>query len=134
MLREVVIVGSIVASLLAGCATPAPKANTQSGPERQIAYPWRSCQQVDRHFGVNCIGRDWPEYFNTSDWITRFYLSDQFDFLDAALDDFASNDAAFPDGRTRMSAAYAGFRDAIPTNNLDAAVAEHNARWRASSP
>ena len=36
--------------------------------------------------------------------------------------------------RTRMSAAYAGFRDAIPTNNLDAAVAEHSARWRASSP
>jgi hypothetical protein len=108
--------------LVGGCATPPPAAIRTVAP----TYPW--CTDLD------CTRYSWTDYRTTATRIRQLYETGRFDLLERALEEFALQATTFPDGRSRMSAAYQGFREAISSRQLDPGVAGRNARWRAAIP
>src|SRR5690348_10068874 len=96
-------------------------AATQPGiPTIASEYPWQrlplACNKIKD--APACKVVDWPDFDTAVYRIKTLFDNEEFAGLERAFSEIAANNQKFPSGKSLMSAAYLGMRQAMPSSGV----------------
>lgn len=127
----------VALSWLAILAASGTFAGTQpSGLTIASEYPWRRLQPACEHTqgAAACEVTDWPTFEISASRIKTLFEQEEFAGLERAFREIAADNHRYPTGKSLMSAAYLGMREAMPGDGVDSRPGEIIAHWRAKFP